>query len=300
MGKLPISCIIVFGNERAMLAECLPRLARLGELILIDMQSTDGSRHIAEQYADVLLQCEQAPIADAVRVEAQRYATHPWIMMADPDEHYPPSLIEAIGNTIAAKPDAGGIRVPLWFNFKRKSLRGTIWGGGNKTKLALVRRGRGRLLGMCNLISEVFAGFETVRLDPAHCGYMAHEWSQSYLDLLNKHVIRYPYRDAMRMHKQGRRFRLSEVLIAPIRELNRCLRHHDGWREGFRGLALSAIYATYHAVTQICLGLVQWRAGRAAHGAVEEKAPALSLVTQRDIVAAIAPKTMTHSARRAA
>ncbi len=300
MGKLPISCIIVFANERAMLAECLPRLSRIGELILIDMQSSDGSRQVAEQYADVLLECEQAPIADAVRVEAQRYASHPWIMMVDPDEHYPPELIDAIGKAIAENPEAGGVRVPLWFHFKRKALRGTIWGGPGKTKLVLVRRGRGRLLGLCNLIAEVYPGFETITLDPRNCGHMRHEWSQSYLRLLDKHLLRYAYRDALRMHGQGHRFTFSDLLLEPIRELNRGLRHFDGWREGFRGVALSLIYAMYHAAMQGCLGLVQWRAGRAAHGAVEEKAPVLALVTQRDIVGTTMSMTMTHSARRAA
>ena len=45
---LPITVVIPTRNEARNLAECLPRLARFAEVVVVDSGSTDGSRELAE------------------------------------------------------------------------------------------------------------------------------------------------------------------------------------------------------------------------------------------------------------
>ena len=255
MTRLPISAIVVFRNERELLEGCLSRLGFCDELILVDMASTDGSRRVAARYSDRIYDWPAEPIADPARVRVARYCRNPWILIVDPDEHYPPALVELIRVALGehADTDAGGFRLPTRFYFKRRALTGTIWGGDHHSKLVLIHRRRGQLLPYCNRIIEVRDGFETVTLPNTDDNHIRHYWSDSYRDLLHKHVYRYPLRDARRLVVEGHKFNWRWVTIAPMRALKQSLIDRDGWRMGPRGWALSAIYALYHLLIGCCL-----------------------------------------------
>lgn len=255
--KLPISAIVVFRNERALLEECLKRLNFVSQLILVDMQSTDGARQIAERYSREIYECAVQPTADPVRVWAMQFARYEWILIVDPDEHYPPKLVEDLAEAMKKYPEAGGFRLPWRFYFKGKYLPGTVWGGSRLSKLVLIHRERGRLLPTCNRISEVLPGFQEVIIPNTDENHIRHYWSNSYLDLLRKHFYRYPWRDAQRLRGEGECFSWRRIFTKPVREFWRSVRDHDGWRMGMRGLVLSLIYGAYHLAIELCLLGVQ-------------------------------------------
>lgn len=244
---LPISAILVFRNERDMLRECLPRLWFCRQLILVDMESTDGSVAEALRHVERVYHHQAQPIADPARVWACQFATQPWLLTIDPDEHYPPELVEELRQAMAEHPRAGGFRLPLRFYFKRRYLPGTVWGGDHISKLAVVHHQRGRFLPWCNRISEVRPGYETVHLPNTRENHIRHYWSNSYRDLWDKHWRRYPQRDAQRLRGEGVRYTPAMLWRDPLRKFIECYRHRDGRRMGVRGLLLSLIFAGYHA-----------------------------------------------------
>ncbi len=256
MERPPISAIIAFHNERELLEGCLAQLDFCDEVIALDMASTDGSREVAERHGARVFDRPLEPTADPARVWATRHCRHKWILIVDPDEHYPEELAEALIAAMREHPRAGGFRLPIRFYFKRKALPGTVWGGDHHTKLVLIHRDRGRLLPFCNRIIEVDPPHEVIGLPNTQAKHIRHYWSDSYRDLLRKHVTRYPRCDAERLIAEGRRFTWRKWAAAPLSALKQCLIDRDGWRMGPRGWAISAIFALYHSMIEHWLGVL--------------------------------------------
>lgn len=250
--RLPITAIVIFRNEEDMLPGCLEGIRDwCDQIIAVDMQSTDRSLSVAKRYADRTFRVPPYPIAEPTRVAAAVHAKHDWILLIDPDEHIPPRLVPQIRQIIEDQPDAGAIRLPLWYYFKRSRLDGTVWGGDPQrpqrrgVKRMLIHRQRCDLLPYCNRITEVREGYQDATI--AHDGdnHIRHYWCDSYRKLLWKHVSRYSHLEAAAQVAEGQRFSLDYGFIEPLRQLHRCLRHYDGWRLGLRGFALSTIYFIY-------------------------------------------------------
>jgi len=224
------------------------------------MESSDGSAAIARKYVDRLFSVKAFPIAEPTRVAAARLARHNWILLVDPDEYLSAGLPESIQRILALHPDAGAVRLPMVFHFKGRPMSQTIW-GGVKLKRRLIHRHRCALLPYCNLLTDLLPGQHEVNIDSSDRNLIRHYWSESYRDLLYRHLVRYPRLDAARMFAQGERFKLRRALWHPVQEVYRCLRHYDGWRMGLRGFLLSGIYFVYVAAFEWMLLCYRPRSG---------------------------------------
>jgi glycosyltransferase involved in cell wall biosynthesis len=254
--RAPITAIVIARNERAHLERCLPALRWCDELIVVDMASTDGSAELALQWADRVLDVQPQPIAEPTRVAAARLAKHRWVLLVDPDELIPPRLAEQMHAAIRARPDAGAFSLPMRFYFKRRPLTTTIW-GSLTYKQRLIHRDRCDLLPWCNRLTRLHDDAEDVRLPHDGDNHMQHHWSDSYRRLLWRHISRYCHTEARAMAAAGQRFSLGWGMRYPLVELNRTLRHYDGWRGGLRGWLLSGIYFVYTAASAWLVGYYQ-------------------------------------------
>ena len=266
----PITAIVIYRNERRHLERCLRALRWCDELIAVDMASSDGSIDIARRLADRVYHVDAYPIAEPARVAAAKLASHDWVLLVDPDEEIPESLAEDMRRALAERPGVGAVSLPMWFYFKGERLTGTVW-GTLTYKRRLIHRRRCRLLPLCNRLNEMVEGFEDHRiehrwLDTDHCSgnHMRHFWSDSYRELAWRHVRRYTHLEAAAMVARGQRFSLRWALTFPLHELNRTLRHFDGWRMGLRGWLLSAIYFVYVLGSTWLTAWYQWRPRRLA------------------------------------
>ncbi len=279
----PVTAIVIYRNERHHLGRCLRALRWCNELIAVDMQSSDGSREIAQELADRVLSVSQCPIAEPTRVAAAKLARNDWVLLVDPDEVIPESLSDDIRKTLAEYPDAGAISLPMWFYFKGKRLTGTVWGTLTH-KLRLIHRDRCELLPLCNRISRLLPGEREVRIEHDNDNHMRHYWSDSYLDLLHKHFVRYAHTEAAAMVAQGKRFSLRTALIEPLAEFKKTFKDFDGWRIGLHGWILSAIYGGYCLLSGWFTGYYQLR------GAPPEKPGQRDLPTLADITEHTTPR----------
>lgn len=246
--QAPITAIVICRNERRHLERCLPALRWCAELIVVDMRSTDGSLAVARQWADRVFHVEPQPIAEPTRVAAAREARHDWVLLVDPDEVIPPQLAEQMRAAIEAHPHAGAFSLPMRFYFKGRLLDTTVW-GTLTWKQRLIHRDRCDLLPWCNRITQLRPGFEDVRLPHDGQNHMQHHWSDSYIELLKRHVTRYCHTEAKARAATGARPTLAQTATRPLAELHRSLRHFDGWRDFPRGYVLSGIYFVYEVAS---------------------------------------------------
>ena len=94
----PLTVIVPTGNRIDVIENCLRSVRWADELLVVDSFSTDGSYELAKQYADRVLRHEYINSANQ-KNWAIPQATHDWVLIVDTDERVSPDLrgeIEAI------------------------------------------------------------------------------------------------------------------------------------------------------------------------------------------------------------
>ena len=139
---LPVSVIVPVRNEAHNLRRCLASLQKMGEVYVVDSQSTDETAAIAADYGAKLVQFHYPGGWPKKRQWAMDNLPlrHDWILLIDADEATTPELMEEIGAAVKeARVD--GYYIGLQMHFLGRRLRHC---GARFYKLSLFRRGTGR------------------------------------------------------------------------------------------------------------------------------------------------------------
>ena len=141
-GKLPVSVIVAARNEEKNLPRCLASLSEVGEVYVIDSQSTDATPEIARSFGAKVVQFHYQGGWPKKRQWAMENLSfeYDWILLIDADEALTPELAEEIRSSIRI-PDVNGYFISLQMYFLGRRLR---HGDASFWKLALFRRGKGR------------------------------------------------------------------------------------------------------------------------------------------------------------
>ncbi|MGA2353612.1 MAG: glycosyltransferase family 2 protein [Terriglobales bacterium] len=139
---LPVSVIVPVRNEARNLPRCLEALAGVGEVYVIDSQSTDDTIAIAQAYGARVVQFHYAGGWPKKRqwVMDTLPLAYDWILLLDADEVLTPDLVNEIKQALQ-NPHVDGYFIRLQLHFLGKVLRhcdASFW------KLSLFRKGRGR------------------------------------------------------------------------------------------------------------------------------------------------------------
>jgi glycosyltransferase involved in cell wall biosynthesis len=140
--KLPVSVIIAARNESHNLPRCLEALREVGEVFVVDSQSSDTTAEIARSFHTNVVQFHYQGGWPKKRQWAMDTLplAFDWILLLDADEFLTPQLIEEIRRAIR-NPDVAGYYIALRMYFLDRALR---YGDASFWKLSLFRRGKGR------------------------------------------------------------------------------------------------------------------------------------------------------------
>lgn len=136
--RVPLSAVVTTYNNAATLDACLASLSFCDELIVLDSESSDDTRAIAQRYrASVFV--EPFKGYGPQKQSAIDKATHDWVLLLDADEQLTDAGRNNIQNELAA-PRADGYRLPrqewLFWRWPHPATRPN-W------QLRLFRRSRG-------------------------------------------------------------------------------------------------------------------------------------------------------------
>lgn len=139
---LPVTVIIPVRNEARNLPRCLESLREVGEVLVIDSQSTDETCAIADSFGANVVQFRYHGGWPKKRQWAMDTLpiAHDWILLLDADEVMTPELSREIQKAIQSL-DMIGYRIRLQLYFLGKLLRhcdASFW------KLSLFRNGQAR------------------------------------------------------------------------------------------------------------------------------------------------------------
>jgi glycosyltransferase involved in cell wall biosynthesis len=140
--KLPVSVIVAARNEAHNLPRCLEALRDVGEVYVIDSQSTDATPEIARSFGANVVQFHYQGGWPKKRQWAMETLplVFDWILIIDADEALTPALVDEIRQAVENQ-NISGYNISLQLQFLGRTLS---HGDANFWKLALFRRGKGR------------------------------------------------------------------------------------------------------------------------------------------------------------
>ena len=106
-----ISVCIVCRNEADKLGPCLESVRWANEVVLLDLESEDGSAELARRAGARVVTHPPVPIVETVRNVVADAATGEWILALDPDERVSAGLAAEL-QRVAARSDVDAIVVP--------------------------------------------------------------------------------------------------------------------------------------------------------------------------------------------
>jgi glycosyltransferase involved in cell wall biosynthesis len=225
-----LTAAIIVQEEERNLAELLPRLDGVDEIVVVDGGSTDRTVQIARDHG-----CRVAvrPLDNFAnqRNYACRLATGDWILSIDADERPTPRLLSEIRRVTSAS-DRAAYRVPIRSTILGRPVR---YGGTQDDRpLRLFRRGRACWHG--NVHEVLRADGPTGLLD----GWLEH-YTLPDLDAFLAKVHRYTALEARARVAAGRPPGACDIFLAPVREVFRRLVWKWGLLDGPAGWAFGLL-----------------------------------------------------------
>lgn len=249
--------MVVGYNERHFLPQCLKSISFCDEIFYTDLGSTDDSLKIAESFHAITDIHPKVPSCEMVQTKVVHELKNDWVIFIDPDERIDETLAAEIKVNFQAwqiDETLGAVMAPWIFYFKKKPLKGTVWGGVNY-KYLLVNRKRFAFDPVVHYGRHILPGFKTKTIPfDKKTKVLHHYWMSSYRIFFKKH-FRYLKNEATDRYKLGSRQSLKTLPIVPFREFKKSFITKKGFRDGFIGFFLSVFWSFYE--TYIAIGLVR-------------------------------------------
>lgn len=252
--RVKLSACIITLNEADRIQACLESLAFCDEIVVVDSQSSDGTRELASaRGARVLMN----PFTGyrAQKDFAVRSAQHDWVLCLDADERVTPALREAIESA-----RNGGFADAAGYRFARATeYFGAFLRHGNAYPdrvLRLFDRRRGGWRGKREIHEHASVDGAVTTL----AGDLEHRAYRSLSDQLRR-LGDYARLMAADTHARGRRAHLWNIVLNPFWRFVRGYFLRLGFLDGWRGLIFAYVEAGYVREKFIRLWLLDRDAG---------------------------------------
>jgi len=138
---MSISVIVHTRNSASTLEACLRSIRWCDEIVVVDMESTDETRAIADSFHARVESCPPQPWSDALRNAFVDTCQSDWILVVDSDEYLAEDAEAAIRSfASSADESVGALALPRFNYFFGAPLLTARWYPDHQVRL--VRRGR--------------------------------------------------------------------------------------------------------------------------------------------------------------
>ncbi|MCA9098454.1 MAG: glycosyltransferase [Planctomycetaceae bacterium] len=267
------SVALIVHNELDKLRDLLPCLSGFDEIVVFDLQSTDGSGEFCRRFGCRVIRKPINPIAETYYSELLAECKNDWVLKLDPDEMPGTKLTDfAKDERELEKLTLGNIAIvafPWVFHFKRRKLSGTFWGGIHRKPFLLNRK-------RVDINPYVHKGFAQkqpfVRLNFPECKsrleesedyQVRHFWIDSWKQFFEKH-FRYLRAEGESRFNTEKKLTVFGFLRKMLKVVRTSLRPRNLLRDGLDGILLSLAWIAYQFMAHLNQIRVQWRGGRQA------------------------------------
>lgn len=234
-----ISTVIVTYNEESLLKDCLESVAESGEIIVIDLGSTDNSLKIAKGYGAKIFTHQKVDYVEKVRDFAVSKAIGEWILVLDPDERMNPILWRKL-KEISSEKKYVAVNIPRKNIFFGEWIAHTNWWPDRLVRF--FKKGQVKWQNKIHLYPKVDG--QVLNLPAKKDLAIVHFGYQSIEQFIDRQG-RYSVVKAQNLFDCGIRFSWSSFFWNPFREfLVRYIRHL-GFLDGFYGFVLTFLMMIY-------------------------------------------------------
>ena len=237
---MKISATIITLNEEPNIKAACESVAWADELVVVDSNSTDATREIAEASGARVI-TNKWPGFGAQKQFAVDQAQHEWIFSLDADERVSDELKKSIEALRSAKDLADGYQVARRTFYQNRWIRGGGWYPDRQLRLFRKTKGRWKQRHIHESVTmDAASRVETLPGDLLH---------YTMQDAAHHHRMigeRYAPLAARQMFEEGRRTSVFGVASAGPAAFIRSLILKGGLRDGFAGFTIAS-FAAHHA-----------------------------------------------------
>lgn len=233
-----ISAVINVRDEEYNLKKCLHSLKNFAtEIIVVDMESTDGSATIAKKYNAKVFSYKSMEYVEPARNFALSKATGKWIILLDPDEYLSKSLKQEL-KKITGRNDVDYVRIP------RKNIIFGKWFHNSRTWPDYLIRffKKGSVTWNKEIHSQPETKGSGLTLLDSEKLAIRHNHYNSVTQFIQR-AIRYSNIQADELNKSGIKLKMSDFLLKPVQEFNSRFFFAHGYKDGIHGLIFSLLQA---------------------------------------------------------
>lgn len=256
-----ISAVINTRNEERNIRFCLESVRWCDEIIVVDMESEDGTLPIAREYTDKIYTHRKVLAFDIARKYAVEKAEGDWVLLIDADELVPKALSDKLQG-IARDDLADIVYIPFKTHIMGAWIQHTGWWPDYHPRF--FKKGSIDFVETVHAFMNVSNSARKIHL-PEREEYAIEHFA--YLD--SAHFVtklnRYTTMEAQHLHDSRRRFSLYRMFAQSGKEFISRYVVCRGYKDGYRGFFLSLMMAFYRALSHIKL----WELARIKDGSKE-------------------------------
>ena len=233
-----LSVVVSAFNEEKRIGECLSSVSWADELIVVDNESTDATKKIAEKNGAHVISRPNLQMLNKNKNVGFLEAKSDWILNLDADEVVSPELAEDIKKITSEESSLDGYWIPRKNIIFGKWIRHGLWWPDKQ--LRLFRRGKGKF--PCVHVHEYLTveGKVGELTEPfVHYNY------QTISQFLHKLDTIYTENEVSNNIKAGYKLSWRDALGFPISDFVKIYFAQEGYKDGLHGLVLAILQAFY-------------------------------------------------------
>jgi (heptosyl)LPS beta-1,4-glucosyltransferase len=236
-----VSACIVCRNEVDKLGPCLDSAAWADEIVVLDLESTDGSADLARSHGARVMSHAPVPVVEAVRNVVAAAASGDWILALDPDERVTPGLRDELLR-VRHRNDIDAVAIPFMNYDLGYPASHPVHRYDPKPRF--YRRDRVRWPEAPNTLPAVAA--DRLLALPSHDDVvMIHDRNRSVAEAIER-ALRYAPAEAQSMVDHGEVFSAATMLRTLAGKAYKQFVVARPWQDGVPGFLRAGILVAFH------------------------------------------------------
>jgi glycosyltransferase involved in cell wall biosynthesis len=236
-----ISVCIVCRNEADKLGPCLESVQWADEIVVLDLESSDGSADVARGHGARVLEHPPVPVVEALRNVVADAASGEWILALDPDERVSPGLRDELLR-LRHRADVDAVAIPFMNYDLGYPARHPVHRYDPKPRF--YRRARVRWTTTPNGLPRIPAD-RLLALPQRDDLVVIHERNRTIPEAIER-ALRYAPAEAQAMVDRGEVFTARAMLRTLAGKAYKQLVVAKPWREGVPGFLRAGILVAHH------------------------------------------------------